>query len=362
MVVLNRDEDKDLPEVIKYLPQNYNFEIKKTLSTIRKLNAKKITLQFPDGLLKYSMVIIDAIKFYTGAESVILNDVVYGACCVDDESINSDLLIHYGHSCLIPITDMKIRTLYIFVDIKIDVTHICDVILKNFTGRVAIIGTIQFNSSISKIKRILNKKEKEKNLDSVKPKYITPQIYPLSPGEVLGCTSPKIKDVEAVISIGDGRFHLESMMINNPELNFFKYCPFTRKMTKEHYDYDIMIQIRKREIEKAFKGKTFGIILGALGRQGNRQILKNIKNKLKAYKQYIILLEEINEKSLERYSFIDSFVQISCPRLSVDWGSTYKKPLLSPFEVFYEGGSYNMDYYSKEGNAPWKNYNNDYNE
>ena len=33
-------------------------------------------------------------------------DVTYGACCVDDFSaraLGCDLLVHYGHSCLIPI-------------------------------------------------------------------------------------------------------------------------------------------------------------------------------------------------------------------------------------------------------------------
>ena len=38
---------------------------------------------------------------------------------------------------------------------------------------------------------------------------VVPQIKPLSPGEVLGCTSPVIKDVDALVFIADGRFHLE---------------------------------------------------------------------------------------------------------------------------------------------------------
>jgi 2-(3-amino-3-carboxypropyl)histidine synthase len=348
MVLLERSDD-GLPETIKCLPKNYNFEIKKTLRTIKKLNAKKVTLQFPDGLLKYSLVIMDAIKLYTGADCVLLNEVVYGACCVDDKSITSDLLIHYGHSCLIPVTEMSTRTLYVFVDIKIDVLHLLELIQKNFTKSVALVGTIQFNSSINRLRRMLD--------SSGSRGQVVPQIHPLSPGEVLGCTSPRISNAEAVISVGDGRFHLESVMISNPGLDFYRYCPFSRKLTREFYDYEHMIKTRMEEIRKAFAGESFGIILGSLGRQGNKKILRNLQEKLKDYRQYLIILDEISQRSLERYEFIDSFVQISCPRLSIDWGSTYKKPLLSPFEVFYEGGHYRMDYYSKEGHAPWKNYN-----
>lgn len=40
---------------------------------------------------------------FTTALTVILGDVTYGACCVDDYtalSLGCDMLVHYGHSCL----------------------------------------------------------------------------------------------------------------------------------------------------------------------------------------------------------------------------------------------------------------------
>lgn len=341
MTMLTPKEFQNLPDTIPCLPQNYNFEINKTLRTILRHKAKKVTLQFPDGLMKYSLAIIDTISKYTGAECVILNDVVYGGCCIDDKSIPSDLLVHYGHSCLIPISEMNTRVLYVFVDIKIDLVHLANVIKSNFTERVAIVGTIQFNSSVNKLKKIMT----------------CPQVKPLSPGEVLGCTSPVIKDVESVISVGDGRFHLESVMVNNPTLSFYKYCPFNRRLTRESYDFPRMLRTREREIEKFKAGRVYGIILGTLGRQGSRAILRNLRNRLKGHRVYLFMMDEIEDEVLERYSFVDAFVQISCPRLSVDWGHTFSKPVLSPFEVFYEKGKmeYQLDYYSKEGERPWRN-------
>lgn len=354
MVVLERPSS--YPRSIPGIPENYNFEIEKTLRTIDRLSARKVSLQFPDGLLCYAPLIIDVIQSHTGADCVILDDVVYGACCIDDQSITSDLLVHYGHSCLIPVTEMETQVLYVFVDIRIDIEHLCELIAGNFTGAVAIIGTIQFNSSVNRLKRLLNASQTggQGNLHAV-----VPQIKPLSPGEVLGCTSPMITNAENVIYIGDGRFHLESAMIRNPGLNFYKYCPFTRKLSQEFYDFTRMRETRELEIKKAFEGETFGAILGSLGRQGNRQIFRNVVRRLEShgYKVYKIVVDEISQEVLDCFGFVDSFVQVSCPRLSIDWGANYRKPLLSPFEVFYEG-SYQMDYYSCEGRAPWKNYNN----
>ena len=59
-----------------------------------------------------------------------MGDVTYGACCIDDFSaaaLDADLLVHYGHSCLVPV-DMTslVPCIYVFVDIKIDVQHLVD--------------------------------------------------------------------------------------------------------------------------------------------------------------------------------------------------------------------------------------------
>ncbi len=45
----------------------------------------------------------------------------------------------------------------------------------------------------------------------------------LSPGEILGCTAPKLTDVDALIYVGDGRFHLESIMIANEHVDAFRF-------------------------------------------------------------------------------------------------------------------------------------------
>ena len=48
------------------------------------------------------------------------------------------------------------------------------------------------------------------------------QVRPLSPGEILGCTSPRLEGVDDLVYLGDGRFHLESAMIANPSVTFYR--------------------------------------------------------------------------------------------------------------------------------------------
>jgi 2-(3-amino-3-carboxypropyl)histidine synthase len=81
-----------------------------------------------------------------------------------------------------------------------------------------------------------------------------------------------------------------------------------------------------------------------------------------------ILLSELSPAKLALFSsHVSTFVQTSCPRLSIDWGYAFDKPLLSPYETSVAVGQdtawmsppqekqkstvYPMDFY--EAGTPW---------
>lgn len=73
----------------------------------------------------------------------------------------------------------------------------------------------------------------------------------------------------------------------------------------------------------------------------------------------IILLSEIFPGKLAMFEDMDAFIQIACPRLSIDWGYAFAKPLLTPYEasVVFESVAwqdvYPMDFYSNDSLGPW---------
>lgn len=343
------------------LPKNYNFELPKTIWRIQEMNAKIVALQMPEGLLMFSTTIVDIIKDFTGADAFIMGDVTYGACCIDDltaKALSVELLIHYGHSCLIPVDRTSgIKVLYIFVDIKIDPLHFIETIKLNFptSTKMAIVSTIQFVTTVQSAANEL----KELGYD-----VSVPQIRPLSPGEILGCTAPVLRCAEVLIYLGDGRFHLEAAMIANPRMQAYRYDPYNKKFTKESYSHDEMEITRKAAIERAAKASTFGIILGTLGRQGSVKVVEHLRNRLKEVGKttVVILLSEIFPNKLDLFTFVESFVQIACPRLSIDWGGAFSKPVLTPYETAVaiedakwhpEDKNYPMDFYAHASLGPW---------
>ncbi|KAF8559061.1 diphthamide synthesis protein [Imleria badia] len=465
--------DPLLNQAIKQLPTNYSFEIHKTIHHVRKNRANMVALQMPEGLQMFACTIADIIERFTDALTVIMGDVTYGACCIDDYTavaLGCDMLIHYGHSCLVPIDQTSIKTLYVFVEIAIDSTHLADTVRLNFpsdraafceqlldseeTGadipagqkigkpkylriqasstsdipqhgdahqrpqtppqeptRLALVSTIQFVSALQKLKEDLvlgcESSETPGSLSDGKSsrwtgKYeaIIPRSKPLSPGEILGCTAPTLNEVDALLYLGDGRFHLESIMIANPAVPAFRYDPYSKKLTRERYNHFEMRRIRDQAIQSARKSITslppsldpteldpttklsgpvrhsqlWGVILGTLGRQGSFKQLQAITHQLSMSPVSIpyvpILLSEVSPAKLSLFNpHISTFVQTSCPRLSIDWGYAFARPLLSPYETnvtlgrangwmgeVNEGGemkktAYPMDFY--EAGTPW---------
>ena len=83
----------------------------------------------------------------------VLGDVTYGACCVDDLSaaaLGADFLVHYGHSCLVPVDATRLPCLYVFVDVRFEAAHLLACVRQNFApqARLALAGTIQFASAV----------------------------------------------------------------------------------------------------------------------------------------------------------------------------------------------------------------------
>ena len=305
--------DPELRLAMEVFPENYNLEIPKTIWRIRRDNFKMVALQLPEGLTMFATSLSDIIEKFTTAQTLIMSDVTYGACCVDDFSaraLGCDFMVHYGHSCLIPVDQTaNIKMLYVFVDIKLDSLHFIDSIKANLKreSRLSLVSTIQFVASLQAAARELREEGYEVDI---------PQVKPLSPGEILGCTSPRISDGENIVYLGDGRFHLESAMIANPSLAAYRYDPYSKVFSQEYYDHDLMKRNRKAAIETASGADTWGLILGTLGRQGSTKVLDHLQQQAEAAGKRVItvLLSEIFPHKLAIMSSVGAWVQVACPR------------------------------------------------
>ncbi|MBN2250539.1 MAG: diphthamide synthesis protein [Candidatus Altiarchaeota archaeon] len=87
------------------IESDYDFEMERVIHAIKEKKACNVGLQFPEGLKQYAVRIAKEIEERTNAETVIFIDPVYGACDTKDkeaEMLRLDLVVHFGHTSLMP--------------------------------------------------------------------------------------------------------------------------------------------------------------------------------------------------------------------------------------------------------------------
>lgn len=169
-------------------------------------------------------------------------------------------------------------------------------------------------------------------------------------------------------------------MIANPTVPAFRFDPYSKKFTRETYEHAEMRTVRGDAVKTARRAlldrgaASWAVILGTLGRQGSVSVLQTVTAGLPpdAVPPLLILLSEMSPQKLALFSEeeISTFVQTSCPRLSIDWGYAFSRPLLSPYEASvaagritgWEGldlagtekgaGDYPMDFYAVSVETP----------
>lgn len=274
-----------------------------------------------------------------------MGDVTYGACCVDDLSASAlgcSLLVHYGHSCLVPSLPqddagaghgrsrapggasglVPIPVLYVFVEIAIDTSHFVETVVAHIPGhtRLSLLGTVQFLKAVHGARAPL--RERYGTGQGEGGGVDVPQAKPLSAGETLGCTAPRIarapgatsgpEPESAIVFLADGRFHPEAAMLMNPGVPLYRYDPYSRLLTREEYDHAAMRAHRTRALESARGARVWGLILGTLGRQGSPALLLHLRALLSALgrEHVVVLLSEIFPAKLALFRGVDAWVQV----------------------------------------------------
>ena len=134
-------------------------------------------------------------------------------------------------------------------------------------------------------------------------------------------------------------------------------------LTRERYDHAAMHANRKAAIAKARSATSWGLVFGTLGRQGNKDVLEHMRSllELRGCSCFTLLLSEVFPDKLKLVEHVEVWVQICCPRLSIDWGHQFEMPVLTPYEAEVALGyrsylpEYPMDNYAKAGGT-YSNY------
>lgn len=327
----------------------YSLEENKIFDEIKRRGAKRILLQLPEGLKPLGFELAQRIEKETGAEVFLSGDPCYGACdlaLMPKEFVKAELLVHIGHAA-IPgeFTDENVMYVEARADVSIESPMGQAVKMLQTEQVIGLASNVQHIHQLEKAKQILEENGKQVLVGRASGwlKY---------PGQVLGCDYGSIRAiaerVDAIVVLSGGDFHALGIPLSTGKRTIV-VDPF-QGLAKDMTEVCRRL-LRKRwaNIIKFKEAKRIGIILGLKSSQMNISLSRRVKELLEAknYSVVILCATEVIPETLESFTDLDAYVEISCPRISTDDQERYRKPLLNPEEVMVALGKKRWEDYTK---------------
>lgn len=303
--------------------------MKEAIKKLKRIKAKKILVQFPEGLKLKAQDIAKNLE-KEGFEVILCLEPCFGACDVRDEEakrLGCDAVFNIGHEEFLKKTSLPVVYWEYFIDVNpIPIIKKEFDKIKNFE-KIGIVTSIQFVKSVGKIKDFLEENEKKVFV------YKTLQY----PGQILGCNLEAAKalekKVDCFLCVSAGKFYGLGLVL---ETNKPAFCFDLEK--KEIYTLEDF----KRKIEKIiawnkvqFKdARRVGILVSWKKGQLKKNFFELKKKLEKEGKEvYILAMDEITPEKIEGLT-LDFLINLACPRIGVDDLEKYRIPVLNVNYIF----------------------------
>ena len=327
----------------------YQLEEARIVEEIRKRGARRIMLQMPEGLKPAGFQLAKLIEKEAGVEVFVSGDPCYGACDLalyPKKHVEADLLIHLGHA-EIPgeFPDENVFFVEARSNASIDVPMMQAVNMLESEHSIGLASNIQHIHQLPRAKEILEEHEKEVLIGR-------PSGWLKYPGQVLGCDYGSVRAIgekaEAIVVLSGGNFHALGIPLATGKRTIV-VDPF-QQIAKDMTEIcKTLLRKRWANIEKFKVAKRIGIIVGLKSSQMNIALARRLKSLLEQNGQLTILISasEVIPETLESFTDLEAYVEISCPRISTDDQERYRKPVLNPEEVMIALGKKSWDQYTK---------------
>ncbi|XP_050213379.1 uncharacterized protein LOC126664845 [Mercurialis annua] len=360
------------------------YDVNLTADFIHTRNFTRVALQFPDELLKDSVRVVNAIKSKLNSLNVgeanggernnqtvrlfVMADTTYGSCCVDEvgaSHADADCVIHYGHTCLSPTSNLP--AFFVFGKASINVSS-CVQSLSNYalsnTKPILVLYGLEYAHAIPHIKEELTAaasiqsipKCSELHVADVMCSAINPAIIQTNSdglaktgnavGEAAGCrhrlggliwelpSGNRMEDY-LIVWVGSGNSAFANAVLT------FNGCEIVRYDAKENYlvtDLSQQRRILKRRyylVEKAKDANIVGILVGTLGVAGYLDMIHQMKDLITSAgkKVYTLVMGRPNPAKLANFPECDIFIYVSCAQTALLDSKEFLAPVITPFEA-----------------------------
>lgn len=295
----------------------------KALESLKKCSAKRIFLQYPEGIkLRVQQISKDIEK--EGYEVVICTEPCFGACDIRDfeaARLGCDTILHIGHEDYGAKSDLPVVFWEYFIP-----SNPVPILEKEYSklekfDKIGLATSIQFVDAIEKVKSFLESRGK----------IVVAHKALQHPGQILGChlvaATAIEKDVDCFLCISAGKFYGLGLVMktDKPMLcldlergEIFDLDSFKKKVER-------IIAWNRCQFDDA---KKVAILVS--WKRGQMKQPFDMKKKLEGMGKevYMLSMDEITPEKLMGLE-IDVAVNLACPRIGIDDLERYKIPILN---------------------------------
>ncbi|XP_059620631.1 2-(3-amino-3-carboxypropyl)histidine synthase subunit 2-like [Phlebotomus argentipes] len=310
-------------------------ELQRCKKWIVESGFKRISLQFPDSLLRHSVTIYGQLNGEIEAEFFILGDTSYGSCCVDEVAashVDSDALIHFGQACLSRNT--RLPVLYVFLHLCVKWEDYQVKMMSTFPcgdEKVIIFPDTAFYHAKEELLQQLAERTNVRVAslavdDSVKANYLCWHVQDLESIDITQWNC---------LFIGEDDQTFFNLSLAIPAAKWFIYDPKRETLCPATPRTSSWFRRRYYYVEVCKDAQMIGIVMGTLTSSGYLDIAKRIQTlaKERGLRSILISVGKINPAKLANFSDVDCFVLIGCPQNNVFNSRDFYKPILTTFEV-----------------------------
>ncbi len=327
----------------------YALEESKIVDEIKRRGCKRVLLQMPEGLKPKGFNLARFLGKETGAEIFLSGDPCYGACDLalgPRKAVQADLLVHVGHA-EIPDEFIEENVLYVEARAELPIDEPMMQAIKMLEGEhvIGLASNIQHIGQIDRAKELLEQNGKEVLIGR-------PSGWLKYPGQVLGCDYGSVRSisekVDAIVVLSGGDFHALGIPLATGKRTIVvdAYQKLAKDMTET---CQRLLRKRWANINRFKEARRIGIIVGLKSSQMNVAVGRRVKELLEQndFSPVLLCATEVIPETLESFTDLEAFVEISCPRISTDDQERYHKPILNPEEVMIALGKKSWEDYTR---------------
>ena len=311
---------------------------------VREAGAKRVILQVPAGLVRNAHDLAARLREATGVPVDLAARPCFGACDFPsrDEAPRAELAVVLGHA---PIPNVPLVRPTFFVEMREsagDAERLAETVVGGgLPSRLGLVASVQHLDLVKPLEQALSRRHIEVRTGAGDRRL----AYS---AQALGCNytgaESVASEVDAFLFLGTGQFHPIGLAfaVDKP---VHALDPL-RGVLEPPIDRGTLVRRRQLLVASVHDARRWGVLVSTFAGQNRSPTALRLQERARAHgrEAEILLFDRLDGQDLVGRAF-DAYVNTACPRIALDDGANYPRPILTPPEFLMALGELPLEPY-----------------